>query len=58
MKISLKLLEILVCPVCKKNLGYIESGDSLVCSICGLKFAVQNDIPVMLVEEENTRSSQ
>ncbi|WP_420488580.1 Trm112 family protein [Pelovirga terrestris] len=57
MTISSNLLKILVCPVCKDKPIHIESEDFLVCSICGLKYAVINDIPVMFVEDENISAS-
>lgn len=43
-----ELLEILACPHCKSNLEF-ESG--FLVSECGLKFKVEDDIPVMLLEE-------
>ncbi len=49
--INKKLLEILVCPVCKGELEYKEKEDILVCWRCELAFPVKNDIPIMLVEE-------
>ncbi|RUL89600.1 Trm112 family protein [Tautonia sociabilis] len=47
--ISEELLSLLVCPMGKAPLR-LEDG-ALVCSRCGLRFAVQDDIPNMLVEE-------
>ena len=46
-----KLLEILACPYCKADVR--EEGDRLVCSRreCGLVYAVEDGIPIMLVEE-------
>lgn len=55
--ISNDLLAILVCPSCKKK---VEPKDAaagenaqmwLVCTGCGLRFPVRDDIPIMLVEE-------
>jgi uncharacterized protein len=47
--ISQDLLDILVCPVGKADLRL--ENDSLVCTRCGLRFRIEDDIPIMLVEE-------
>ncbi len=46
-----ELLEILVCPKCKGELEYRETDQVLVCHACKLKYRIENDIPVMLIEE-------
>jgi uncharacterized protein YbaR (Trm112 family) len=46
-----KLLEILVCPVCKGPLVFRKEALELVCKADRLAFAVKDDIPVMLEEE-------
>jgi uncharacterized protein len=46
-----RLLEILVCPVCKGPLDYRKSDAELVCKPCRLAYAVKDNIPVMLAEE-------
>lgn len=46
-----RLLEILVCPVCKGNLDYRKTQAELVCSACRLAYPIKDDIPVMLEEE-------
>jgi len=46
-----RLLEILVCPVCKGRLIHRKAEAELICLADGLAFAVRDDIPVMLVEE-------
>ena len=43
-----RLLDILVCPICKANLEYRKSAAELVCKPCKLAFPVRDDIPVML----------
>ncbi|MEE8251147.1 MAG: Trm112 family protein [Gemmatimonadales bacterium] len=46
------LLEILVCPKCKGDLEYRTSPEEeLVCQKCRLIYAVEDDIPVMLIDE-------
>lgn len=44
-----KLLEILVCPLCKGKL--INKKDELICRFDRLAFPVRDDIPVMLEDE-------
>jgi len=46
-----KLLEILVCPLCKGPLVYKKAAQELVCKPCRLAYPVKDDIPVMLEEE-------
>jgi len=46
-----RLLEILVCPVCKGPLENRKSAAELVCKGCKLAFPVKDDIPVMLEGE-------
>lgn len=49
-----KLLDILVCPLCKGSLDYRKVKQELVCKPCKLAFPVRDDIPVMLEEEART----
>lgn len=46
-----KLLEILVCPVCKGRLVHRKKDEELVCRADRLAFPVRDGIPVMLEEE-------
>jgi len=46
-----KLLEILVCPLCKGKLTYQKSANELICKVDRLAFPINDGIPVMLVEE-------
>ena len=46
-----KLLDILVCPVCKGELVYDKSNQELICKLDRLAFPIKDDIPVMLVDE-------
>ena len=46
-----RLLEILVCPICKANLDYRKADKELVCKPCKLAFPIRDDIPVMLEDE-------
>ena len=49
-----KLLEILVCPLCKGPLVWRKEAKELVCKGDRLAFPVKDDIPVMLEEEART----
>jgi len=51
MTLSPKLLEILVCPKCKGTLEYHEAEQALLCHACRLRYAVRDDIPIMLLDE-------
>lgn len=48
--ISQDLLDILVCPVCKKPVALNTNGQSLKCSECRRVYPIQDDIPIMLVD--------
>jgi len=54
MAISPDLLTILVCPACKGDLVYDPSAATLSCNACRLRYRVEDDIPVMLVDEALT----
>ncbi len=45
------LLEILACPACKGKLHYKKESQELICNACRLAYPIQDDIPVMLIEE-------
>jgi uncharacterized protein YbaR (Trm112 family) len=51
------LLDILVCPVCKKQLVLKESGESLRCGECRRVYPVRDNIPILLVDEAVTEPS-
>jgi uncharacterized protein YbaR (Trm112 family) len=46
-----KLLEILVCPLCKGKLVFNPSAGELLCPVDRLGFPVRDGIPVMLPDE-------
>ena len=46
-----KLLEILACPQCKGVVEPDADHTCLVCSVCRLCFRVEDDIPIMLIED-------
>ena len=46
-----RLLDILVCPICKANLEYRKAASELVCKPCKLAFPMRDDIPIMLEDQ-------
>jgi uncharacterized protein YbaR (Trm112 family) len=50
-----ELLDILCCPKCKGDLNYRPEQNTLTCTQCGRVFEVNNDIPIMLVDDEIVR---
>jgi uncharacterized protein YbaR (Trm112 family) len=52
MTLSPQLLAILVCPKCKGDLEYRpEPDEALICHACRLVYRVEDDIPIMLIDE-------
>jgi uncharacterized protein YbaR (Trm112 family) len=45
------LLDILACPKCKGDLEYDKKNQKLICQACRLKYAIKDDIPIMLIDE-------
>jgi uncharacterized protein len=45
------LLDILVCPVCKKPLALKADTQSLKCGECRRVYPVRDNIPILLVDE-------
>ncbi len=54
-----KLLEILVCPICKSSLTYDKAKSELLCKAdrC-LAYPIRDDIPVMLQDEARQLSEE
>ena len=46
-----KLLDLLVCPICKGPLVYDKARQELICKPDRLAFPVKDGIPVMLEDE-------
>ncbi|MCB1800666.1 MAG: Trm112 family protein [Gammaproteobacteria bacterium] len=46
-----KLLDILVCPICKGRLVYRKNASELICKVDRLAFPIRDGIPVMLEQE-------
>jgi uncharacterized protein YbaR (Trm112 family) len=46
-----KLLDILVCPICKGPLIYDKTSQELISVESGVAYPIRDDIPVMLEDE-------
>jgi uncharacterized protein YbaR (Trm112 family) len=46
-----RLLDILVCPICKGPLLYRKPAQELICRADRLAYAIRDGIPVMLEDE-------
>ena len=46
-----RLLEILVCPLCKGPLEHDRTAQELICHADKLAYPIRDGIPVMLVDE-------
>ena len=53
-----KLLDILVCPVCKGPLVYLKDAQELICKVDRLAYPIRDDIPVMLEDEARTLAAE
>jgi uncharacterized protein YbaR (Trm112 family) len=51
MPVDPQLLEVLACPMCKTEVTLTPDGTGLVCHSCRRRYAIVDDIPIMLVEE-------
>ena len=49
--LSDKLLELLACAKCKGDLEYDRENNKLICDNCRLKYSIEDDIPIMLIDE-------
>ena len=52
-----RLIELLVCPVCKGPLEHHRTEQELVCKPCKLAYPVRDDIPIMLEDEARQLSA-
>jgi len=46
-----ELLDILACPKCKGDLEFKSEKDQLICHACRLIYRIEDDIPIMLIDE-------
>jgi uncharacterized protein YbaR (Trm112 family) len=45
-----ELLDILACPRCKQKVVLNESGTYLLCGECRVRYPIEEEIPIMLVD--------
>ena len=45
------LLDIIVCPACKKDLIYSDPQQTLTCTACHRVYPIKDGIPILLVDE-------
>jgi hypothetical protein len=55
--ISQELLDILVCPLCKKPVALTPGGTGLKCGGCRRVYPIQDDIPIMLIDSATIDAS-
>jgi len=53
-----KLLDILVCPLCKGPLVFLKDKQELICKGDRLAYPIRDDIPVMLEQEARTLAAE
>ncbi len=53
-----RLLEILVCPICKGKLEFDKVSQELICSPCQLAYPVRDGIPIMMQDEARSLGSR
>ena len=54
MTLDMELLQILACPKCRGDLQYMEGSlgpEGLFCAACAVVYPIEEDIPVLLIEE-------
>lgn len=57
--IANNLLDILICPKCSEQLEYKSELNYLNCTGCGKVYRIENDIPIMILEEnDNDRPTE
>ena len=49
--LDLKLLSILVCPICKGTLSYDKTANELICYGDAIAYPIKEGVPVMLRDE-------
>jgi hypothetical protein len=52
-----RLLDILVCPLCKSPLHLNAEKNELICKADRLAYPIRNDIPVMMADEARSLSA-
>jgi uncharacterized protein YbaR (Trm112 family) len=49
--VDARLLDILVCPICKGPLEFDKTAQELICRADKLAFLIRDDIPIMWADE-------
>jgi uncharacterized protein YbaR (Trm112 family) len=57
MAVDPALLEILVCPACRTPVHVVKDGAALKCDTCRRLYPIQDDIPIMLVDEATVEAA-
>lgn len=52
--LSEELLKIICCPKCHEELIYNRDENKLICSKCNHVYRIDNDIPILIIEEETS----
>ena len=53
-----RLLNVLVCPLCKSQLHLDADKHELICKADRLAYPIRDDVPVMLLEEARSLSAE
>jgi hypothetical protein len=48
--VNKELLDILACPKCKEKVVLSDAGTHLVCARCRVRYPIEEDIPIMLID--------
>jgi uncharacterized protein len=51
MGIGKEFLDVLACPKCRGSLVLNDAQDAFVCESCRLRYRIEDDIPIMLIDE-------
>lgn len=51
MGIDKEFLDVLACPKCRGEVVLDDAQAALVCTACRLRYRIEDDIPVMLIDE-------
>jgi uncharacterized protein YbaR (Trm112 family) len=48
--INKDLVDILACPKCKEKVILNDEGTYLICETCRVRYPIEDDIPIMLID--------
>ncbi|WP_084675022.1 Trm112 family protein [Hippea jasoniae] len=51
MAVDERLLEILACPKCRGDLKLSDDKNWLICESCKVKYPIEDDIPILLIDK-------